>query len=208
VTVKFIKSVGFINGTSLKNLHSMKQLKMKHGAKHARHPSEQLSIYTAKRTIVLLLVLIACSQASAVTFKCDRNGSINYQDKPCNDDVTVLQRPDSKKETTQKKTPGMDKTRQLLHTLETARKQRELKYKITLLQRDIEDLQAQRDQQVQVLQTDIEKMDDFEDVIEEEEMTARINQEIDAIKSQYAALIEDLSKKIQALQKKLEQSKQ
>ncbi len=159
-------------------------------------------------TVAIPILLLAPLSLSAATFKCHKEGVIDYRDRPCNEDGNIVTRPDTPKGAAPKKSKPLDKTRQMLKQLETARKKRELNYKIKSMKRDIEDIQAQRDQEVQVLKTDIEKMDDFEDVVEEEEMTARINQEIDAVNARYAAQIEELKKRLEKLQNSLQKLNQ
>jgi hypothetical protein len=153
-----------------------------------------------------ILLLMAFSQtAIAATYKCEENGQISYSDKPCSGKAVAID------EAAIKSIPGKTsapsdatrRTKQTLQTLEAARQQREVLREISLLEREVELLQQERDAKLADLKMqgeypEVDENDD-DDELRVRDLQQKLAQEMTAVSASYAEQIQQITDKINVL---------
>jgi len=156
-----------------------------------------------KLSIFLLLVSSTHGAYSAV-FKCEKNGEITFSDKPCTGHSTDIteQHQKSIPKKTNNAAAITKKTKKLADSMESKRKKREAGYKITALEKQINDIKKTRDSELKILKERRESIyegDDMDDEVLTIELKKKITKTMSEVTQKYDAEIDAINKEIEGL---------
>ena len=153
----------------------------------------------------ILLLAIVSQSGFAATYKCEQNGQISYSDKPCSGKAVEIDQAVIK--STQRKpsapSDSTRRTKQTLQTLEASRQQREVLREISLLEKQLEQLQQERDAKLADLKIqgeypEVDENDD-DDELRVRDLKQSLTQEMTAVSARYAEQIQQITDKINVL---------